>query len=358
MARSKGFQGIYARKKGSAWGTAVAAGAGDGIDLVSIDVGDAGTDAIEDMQITGEATQRESSPGIQSVSPTMSSALRFEGHEKDIAQVLGTAGAPSTVDTTAKLHVLKIAKQIDGIFNTMAYEYVKDTAVAEVASVKWNKLVLSGQQSQKWMITISGLGFQWINTSAINTTTTIDTVTETAGREFALFSQSSFLLNGQGGAGLVLGTDDVWISGFELTIERGMDPRVSTQFGDRPDEPIDNGFLKVSGKFTVPAIQNVAPGGNMALFGEQVTLTRKKGTLTITSPNLAGSATAKYLHKIWLPNLQLGKGRPGIPGPQGPTMDFPFTAFHVTAIPTGFTAGYTQAVIWENQSKWATDALA
>jgi len=121
---------------------------------------------------------------------------------------------------------------------------------------------------------------------------------------------------------------------------------------------MDTGFAKISGSFTVPAIQNNSPGGNTALDAEQVTLTRKKATLTITSPTLAGAVSAPYFHKLWLPNLQIGTGRPGIPGPEGPTRQFPFTAFHVTTIPTGFTAGYIDAVTWENQSQRATDALA
>lgn len=356
--RSKGFQGIVGRKVGSVWGTAVAVGSGYGLEVINLDMGDAGTDLIEDMQITGRTTQREGLAGNKLFKPKFSTGLRYEGNGKDIAQVFGTAGVPSTVDTSGKKHVFKIKDNIDGIFNTLAYEYVKDTFVAELASVKWTKLTIKGEQGQKIILEVEGIGFDWTNASVTNDTTTIDTITLPSGREFALFSQLVMLMNANSGGGLAAGTDDVYISAFEITIERALEPRVSTRFGNRTDEPIDNGFLKVSGSFTVPAIQNDTVGGNTALDVVQAAATRQKAKFLITSPNLAGASTAYYQHVLWLPNLQLGKGRPGIPGPQGPTRVFPFEAHHVATVPTGFTSGYLDAVTWENVNVDATDGLA
>ena len=357
MARSKGFQGIVGRIKGTTWGTAIAAAALSGLEVESLEMGDAGTDVIEDMQITGRVTQREATAGNLLVKPSFLTSLRYEGNEKDIAQVFGTAGTPSTVDTSARLHVFKIKDNIDGIFNCLAYEYLKDVFVAEIASAKWTKLTISGKQGDRVRIRLEGIGFTWINNSATNTTTTIDTVTLPTNREFALFQQLVFWINDNSAAALD-STFACHIMEFELMIERAMEARVSTQFGNRTDEPIDTGFAKVSGSFTVPAIQNNSPGGNTAFDAEQVTLTRKKALLNLSSTSLAGAVSAPYFHKLWLPNLQIGKGRPGIPGPQGPTRQFPFIAGHVATAPTGFTSGYVDAVTWEAQSQNAVDALA
>jgi len=143
-----------------------------------------------------------------------------------------------------------------------------------------------------------------------------------------------------------------------LNVERGMDARFSTGGGQISDEPIENGFLKVSGSFDFPALDSASPEGNAQFLAEQMAATLKKATLTFTSPTLAGAATSYYSWKIWLPMLQFGAAKVGIPGPGGPTWTIPFQAWHVPTIPTGFTATYVDAVTLENTSKLTTDPLA
>ena len=354
MARSKPFQGIVGRKKGSTWGTATVPAAADGLEVISL-VPSGGSDLIEDMQLTGRVTQREADAGLRNITVTMRTGLRYEGNERDIAYVLGTAGTPSTVDTSGKLHAFKIKDSLDGIFETLAYESIKDTKVEELSSVKWNKLKLSGKAGERVELECSGICHDWSDSSASNTTTSIDSITITAAREFVQFAQGLLWINAQSGAGLATG-DRVDISGFEVNFERGMDARFSTGGGLKCDEPIENGFLKVSGSFEFPALQD-GTGGNAAFLAEQMSGTRKKATLTFTSPTLAGAATAYYFHKLWFPNLQFGQAKVGLPGPGGPTWSIPFQAWHVTAVPTGFTAGYLDALTWENQSKLGTDPI-
>ena len=355
MARAKGFQGICGRKKGATWNTATVPAATDGIEVISV-VPSGGTDLIEDNQITGRVTQREASAGSKNVTVTLRTALRYEGNGFDVAMVLGIAGAPTTVDTSGKLHAFKIKDSLDGLFSTLAYEVMKDTKVEELTSVKWNKLKISGKAGERIEIELSGISSTWTDASAANTTTTIDSVTLTATREYALFHQAVLLMNAQGGAGLAAG-DAVHISEFEINIERGMDARFSTGGGQVCDEPIESGFLKVSGSFGFAALQD-GTGGNAAFLADQMAGTRKKATLTITSPNLAGAATEFFNHKLWLPNLQFGEAKVGIPGPGGPTWSVPFVAWHVTTIPTGFTTGYVDALTWDNSNQDAVDALA
>jgi len=355
MARAKGFQGIVGRKKGATWNTAVVPAALDGIEVVSV-VPSGGTDLIEDQQITGRVTQREASAGVKNVTVTLRTALRYEGNGREIAYVMGTAGTPATVDTTGKTATYKIKDDLDGIFNTLAYEITKDTKVEELTSVKWNKLTLRGKAGERIELEVSGIASNWTDASASNTTTSIDSITLPANREFALFHQALLWVNAQSGGAVATG-DRVDISGFEITIERALDTRFSTGGGQICDEPIPSGFAKVSGSFEFPALQD-GTGGNQAFLAEQMAGTRKKATLTITSPNLAGSATAYYQHKLWLPNLQFGPAKVGIPGPGGPTWSIPFQAWHVAAIPSGFTAGYLDAVTWDNTNQDATDALA
>jgi len=353
--RAKGFQGIVGRKKGATWNTAVVPAAADGIEVLSV-VPSGGTDLIEDNQITGRVTQREASAGLKNMTVVLRTALRYEGNGFDVAMVTGLAGAPTTVDTTGKLHVFKIKDSMDGIFNTLVYESVKDTKVEELSSVKWNKLKISGKSGERVEIEISGIVANWTDASGTNTTTSIDSITLTATREYALFHQAVLWMNAQSG-GALSGSDAVRISEFEINVERGMDARFTTGGGQVCDEPIENGFLKVSGSFGFAALED-GTGGNAAFLAEQMAATAKKATLAISSPNLAGSATEKYSWKFWLPNLQFGAAKVGIPGPGGPTWSIPFTAWHVATVPTGFTAGYLDAVTIENTNRLTTDVLA
>lgn len=353
--RAKGFQGLVMVKKGTTWGTAVAGGAGDGLRVLSLET-PGNTELIEDRSI-GSVAQLHGYGGNRTVDVTLVTNLRYEGNGRLIAGVLGTAGVPTTIDVSAKQHDYKVAEQIDGIFWALAYELVKDTKVIEVPSVKWNRLVLRARAGQACELELSGIGFDWKDDSAVNTTTTIDTVTTPTADEQALFKQAVLLANAQGGAALAGPGDGVFLASFEVTIERSLERRITTEFGDKTIQPIESDFCKVSGSLEFGEARD-GTGGNLAFMAEQMAATRKKAKLNITSPNLAGAATQKYEHVLWLPNVQFGAGKPGIPGPQGQTWTLPFQAWRVTAIPTGFPTGFTGPVSWQNFNVDAADPLA
>lgn len=360
MARAKGFQGIVGRKKGSTWGTAVVPASSDGLYVVNLS-SPFNTARIENRQISGKATTRAPIAGAREGTVSFETQLRYEGNEVDIALGLGTAGAPSTVDTSGKQHVLKPKDDVDGIFATLAYELLKDTQVVEISSYKTTKLTLSAEAKGEVMLKVEGIGHDWSDSSSSNTTTTIDSVTLPSNNEIAAFSQCVWRQNAQAGGELATdGTEDIYISGFEVVIERKLEGRISTKFGNRVDEPIPqaNDFpLMVSGKLKFPAIQD-GTGGNKAFMAAQMALTAYKAKLIITSSTLAGAATQYFQHVLWFPYILFGDGKPGIDGAGGQTWEIPFEAHHVGTIPTGFTAGYTDAVTWEVFSQRAGDALA
>jgi hypothetical protein len=293
---------------------------------------------------------------------SMQTDLRYEGLEPLLAFVLGTAGAPSTVDTSAKLHALKINNQIDGIHATVAYELIKDTTVVEVSTVKFTGFTIRGRQGRPVEIEFRGVGHQYkYGTSSTNTTTTIDTVTLPTNLEWALFKHAVLNYNAQNGADFS-GTDLLYLTGFEVNVERMMEGRVSTEFGDKASEPIETDFMKVTGSLEFPDV-NTGTGGSSALAADQLTYantaaTAKKMKLSLTGATLAGAATQKFAHVLWFPYVVLGEGKPGITGPEGQTWSVPFESFAVSAVPTGFTAGYTGALTYDVYSQRATDALA
>jgi len=362
MAKGVGFTGIVAVKRNpNAWGgAAVAAGALDGIWVNSI-TGSASTEVIESEEIQGRATQVEGDNGNLVVGVPLAAPLWYEGLEPLLGHFFCLAGAPTTLDTSAKQHTFKLKDQMDGFFQTVAYEIIKDLKVNEFDFVKWNKLTLRVSPGRA-TIEMEGIGFSFSDASAINTTTTIDTVTMTANREAAQFRQLLVRTNAQGGAGLGAG-DALHVSGFEITIERGLERDFTTEFGNKTSEPLPAagtaGATKVSGSFAFSNLISGGTGQNAQLVAEQIAGTLRKADITLTADTLAGAATQKFQHILYLPKIKLEAAqKPGLTGLGRLGWTVPFKAHHVGAIPTGFPAGFIDAITWVNISKRTTDALA
>lgn len=358
MARAKGFESLIAWKKGTTWGTAVAAGALDGIYAKSVPFPDGGTELIENMQISGSPTQKPPTLGDRRFTGSILADLVYEGLETLIAQVMGTAGAPSTVDTTAKLHVFKIKQELDGIFGTLAYEAVKDTTIFEAPSFKLTGFTLRGKANGNIEIEFRGIAYDFTPSSAVNTTTTIDTVTVPTNSQYlSTFGHLAFWMNAQTGAALD-STMAYFISEFEVTVDRAIEAVVTTRFGNKVDEPHQNGFAKVGLRVTFAHLQD-GTGGNLSLIADQLAGTEKKAQIRLTSTVLAGAATQMFQHILWFPRIvALPSEKPKLTGPNVLSWSQSFQCYHVTTIPTGFTAGYTDALTYEVYSQRAADALA
>jgi Phage tail tube protein len=354
--RAKGFQGIVGIKKAVAWGTPVVPGALSGVYVESLET-PVDRQLIPNPVLTGRVTMKKSSLGNKSGTVTLKCPLRYEGLELLAALIQGTAGVPSTVDTSARQHDLLLAESIDGLFATLAYELIKDTKVIEIPAVKWNKLMVTAKQGAMVELEFSGIADDYNDASASNTPTTIDTVTITSNENFAVFREVEVLMNAQAGAGLASPGDQVAVEGFTLTIERQMEARVTSRRGDKTDEPIDTGPAQVTGQFEFGFLEGGADG-NSGFMADQLAGAEKKAKILITSSQLAGAATAYYQWIFWLPLIQFGPAKPGLPDAGGQKWVQPFEAHHVDTVPTGFTAGFTGACTLQITSKLTTDPLA
>lgn len=355
MARGKGFQGIIGQKKATTWGTAVACGATDGIEVESLNIS-GGVELIPDMQLSGTVTMKPSSTGNHKVEVTIKTALRYEGLEPILAQFQGTAGAPTTVDTSAKQHALKLKADIDGVFATVAAEYLKDTKVLEIPGVKWNKLKITGKEGQRVMLEMTGIADTLTDASATNTTTTIDTVTLPSAREYVTYAQFLFYLNDQTAGSLA--ATPIYIQAFDLSLERPMKENVTTERGNKTSEPLPSGFATGSLKLDFAVAQD-GTGGNVLFIADQLAGTPKKAKLQFTSSTLAGAATQYFQIIVWLPYVQLLPGAKPTPSEPGAIAWSQDSELHgVTAIPTGFPTGYIDMVTIDVYSTRTTDPLA
>ena len=358
MAKSKGYQGIVGFKKATTWGTAVVCGAASGLEVSAVEI-EANRGIIPRPTITGRVTRREGDKGNVEVGGPIRLPLRYESCGGLIAGLMGTAGVPTTVDTSARLHTFKINDNIDGIFWTLAYEILKDTTIFEFNTLKIQSFTIRWQIPGEAMLEVQVLGHDFTDASAINTTTTIDTVTMSANLEIAQARQMVVRLNAQAGAGLAAG-DVVYCTSGEVTVSRPLERDFTTEFGDKSSEPQppagDGAFATVSGSLTFSQYQT-STGGNSAYVLEQLNRTLKKMDWTLTGDNLAGAATAKYSFGLFFPMVVFGSGKPHLT-PGGLGWQVPFESHHVTAAPTGFTAGFVDAVTITNQNQIATDVLA
>lgn len=360
MARGKGFAGIVGRKKATTWGTAVAPAALGGFEVTSIET-PGNLALVDNNQINGTVQPGAKLAGNVAVTVTAKGHLRYEGGWLyALAQLMGTAGAPTTADVSGKQHVLKVNSNTDGLFDTVCYEIIKDTTVVEVPSCKWNRFTLRGRSGQPLEFELQGIGdaYNW-GTSATNTTTSVDSITYSANAEIALFKHAKVLMNAQSGADFsdTLAGDQLPVTGFEVTIERPMEAVFSTARPGLSTEPRDTGWFVVTGSFDYPDLDS-ATGKNAAYIATQITGTPQKAKIVITGSTLAGSATQYFQLNLWFPYLQLADGKPSISGPEGLTWSQSWESKAVATIPTGFTATYTHSITIDAFNKIATDLLA
>lgn len=285
--------------------------------------------------------------------------LRYEGVGRIIAGVLGSDSQAQIGVTGAYKHVMKPTGSVDGIFFTLAYEILKDLLVYEFNTLKLRRLTIRATIPGRIQLETETIGHDFTDASGINTTTTIDTITLPANREVAQARQFVVRMNAQAGAGLAA-ADAKYLSAFELTIERPLEADFNTEFGDRSSEPMppsgEGAFFTVSGNLTFSQLDNAATGGNSPLVMAQMNRSLQKMDVTITGDNDAGTGE-KFRHVIYLPMVVLGDGKPTLSqGALG--WQIPFTAHHVSAIPTGWPAGYVESVVWENVSTITTGYLA
>lgn len=361
MPKGKSYQGIIGlRKNTNPWGgAALAVGAGHGIKVISIGL-EGNRDILFTKNITGRVTQLKGDKGNKVIQGDVFEAeLVYEGLELAIASVLGSSSAPTTVDTSAKKHVWKVADSVDGLYSTLAYEIVKDTLEDEFNCVKITGLSIRAQAGGRVMIIVRGIAHDFDPASVINTTTTIDTVTTPANSVLGvLFRQLVVRLNDESSG--ALGANDVrYVSAFEINIDRNLEVDFTSEFGDRTSEPQppdnDDPFMKVTGSITFSRLDTASPGGSTGLRATQLAGTSQKLDLTLTGDTLAGAAAQKFQHVLYLPSVQFGNGKPKL-GKLGWTL--PWTAWHTAASPTGFPAGYVDAITWEAYNQKSTDALA
>lgn len=352
MAHQKGALSLLGIGKGVTWNTVALVT--KAIAYRPAETIKSNVELIPSDEVTGSAQKQTGDAGARMFGGDIPVPIRYEGHEWHLlADILATAGAPATVDTSAKKHVFKINNSADGVFRTLAID--KQVKVHEFKSWKGTGFKLSCSKT-KAEIVFRGVASDLDEASATNTSGVIGALTLPANKAFMLFKQLVVRANAQGGAGLGAG-DALHVAGIDIDVDRNLKTdEITTALGNLIDEPTNLGHVVV--KVTLHfARAKDGTGGNVAFRSNVESKTPQKMDFTFTGDTLAGAATQKF-QSIWYVNgLQLEEGMYNANGPGIADYSITGEAHRVLAAPTGFPAGYTDALTVEVYNQHGSDYL-
>ena len=301
MPGVSGVEMKYALKKGAQWGTAVEAGAGDGLLLLPTGVKSGGA-AIEVDDSQGLFWSQDGTPGQVDINGDLPGYLRYDGCDLLLALFMGIAGAPALHSGGAASYdyVYDLADNIDGLFATFVRHW--KSYVEEVRSLKITSLTLSGERGKPLKLVANGIGDNSVR-DGVNKAATFANVTiaETANRVH--FAQGVFRMNNRDATALTAG-DAIYPNSFELTAKRDLQGVPSGQLttgGTNPrdiiDEPVNNGLPEVRLKLGFPYHTS------KTRLDELGTDTRKKLDITFTGPDIEAGIPRQF--GLQLPHLQM-----------------------------------------------------
>lgn len=338
---TKGFLTRGGAVPGVTWGTPVAIGANRLFEYFSESIS-ADVQLIANEQNAGSGTRRAGDKGNEFYRGDIVLPAKFETLDLILAQIMGAAAAQVQQGADlAYLHALSHAEDLIGKFVTLAF--AKEIEVHEYDSVKLTGFDFESEAgSQAARLTVHAIGRKLnVNVgSGTNTLATMASATMLAVRQRIFHNQLALWLNDQSGAALDSSMVQA-VTRFMLSVRRPFVEDEIPAGASNIVEPVQDGHAEVSGSMTFRVYRASAA----ARFADQLAKTQKKATATYTGP-IANGATP-YSLKFWLNALQFSPFAPSVAGPGAVTVECPFVAHEVAAIPTGFPAGYVRPVTIE-----------
>lgn len=288
---------MAAFKKGSAWGTELELGAGNGVLVKSLTLGKTRPDASDPA--IGTQFEEYSDLGNIEAPVSLGADMRYDGLLNMLAQVFGTAGVPAQQAATAAYkHQLQLAADRYGIFGVLGANYKAN--IFSNPSVKWTGFTLKGPDKEGMVeLELRGVAFDLLHASAVNTVATFVNVTIPYKGHRVLFRQGVFRINAQGGAALASPTDVVKVKSFELTYDAPALGEYTSEFGHRIDQPTDDGRPVATLKLDFARYDDAGKLRLDAFDAETI----YKGDITFTGANIATTYDRKLI--VRMPQMKL-----------------------------------------------------
>ncbi|GAB4486017.1 MAG: hypothetical protein OHK006_13200 [Thermodesulfovibrionales bacterium] len=293
MASATGSEIKAAVKKASAWGTAVAVGANNGLLIRPSNIKKDRPSEIDDS--LGLYFPKDSDIGEIKAEGSVEAWLRYDSLDLMIALAMGaTGGAPTQQGATpAYAQKFTLANTLDGLFATFCIN--NQINIDECPSLKVTGFTIKGEVGKALSITFDVVAIDKITGSVTNTLVTFANVTyfETANR--VLYSQGVIRMNAQSGGALGSG-DTIYPRSFELSFKRKMSGVYGAGSFDKIDEPTNDGLPEVKLKLEFPRYTSAG------YFTDWDANAAKKLDMTFTGGLIASTYYRTF--KISLPNLK------------------------------------------------------
>ena len=345
MSTGKGFKGVAGLAKAGTWGTPVAVGAGEQIPFNSESL-TPDVQFIPDEQISGTALTFFGDKGNEFHSGDVMLDFDWGLDQLIVALALatGTAGAPTQLGGEAAYqHDLLLNDDLEGLFATLVFD--KNTGkVWEYTTAKVGGFTIAQQNNQRAKVTLPFIphALNLNDASGTNNTSTIGNLTLPSVSSFARFAQMKVYANAQGG-GALGASDLIYTSEMEFTWDNNFPTDdVTTQYGDKVDEPVRDGDPVIGGSLRFSKANN-NNGGNQTLFENMLDKTRMKALIEWTGPLV--TASYNYTLSIYLPDIQFASGDQNIGGKERIPLNLEFVCNKATAAPTGFPSGVTHPAL-------------
>ena len=352
MAITKGFNALTALKKAASWHIPVVCGAGDGFEITDESVVPE-RELAESRGLTGSGTQFSGDAAKLNAGGDISAEAKYEGLDLALALAMGTAGVPAQQGgEDCYLHTLALNDDLEGLFATWCVDYGFE--IWEFANLKIGGLGFDISESDfigKFTFPSIAHNMNQNVGSGTNTNATFASVTLPTNRDLALFSQVQVLINDASAGALASGTDDVYTTGLNVTLDNMLEGDFTTKWGYLTEEPIPTDFKMVTGEIQLPHFDNVT--GN-ALLADQLAKTKKKMEIILTGP--VCDTSYFFSLKFIFPEVQFATGAPPVDGPGKTPWTIAFKGSKALAAPTGMTV--TEALTIEMQNQNGADPLA
>ncbi len=252
----RGAIGLCALQKASTWGTAVEAGALDGVLITSSSL-TGGKEVIPDETLSGDGYGNAPDIGQEIFTGTVTMPFRYAGRCPNIlAGIFGTAGAPSEVESSLEYtHAISLESRLGDFWtwverrgNVSAWEY----AAAKITSLV---IEVSGRGRATMDVGFIATGLTR-DDSGTNTIATTANVTVQTPIEPIYLGDCRLRLNTQGG-GALAGGDTLKPNLIRLTIERGLseDFKSDQTLGRKCQDPVEEGDVGIFLQLGFPEYQ-------------------------------------------------------------------------------------------------------
>ena len=326
---AQGREITAAIKKGATWGTPLAAGASDGVLILSEGLG---AGAAEDLiaEEAGVPFVEASDRGNVDIEGDVTAFYRYEGALNSLmALAMGTATVTQIGATTAYRHKFDLANTLDGVFGTWVVG--KNVSVWEWPSTKISGFTLSGEAGQPPQIEFQmrAHSLNRNTSSGTNNNTTLTSITYRSKTLRALFQHLTFRMNNQSAGALASPTDDVNITRFRLTYTRPIEA-THVQGSRFVIEPTENGLPEVGLEVQLPEYTADT------FLSDLDARTVKKADLTLDSGVSAGNGN-NYSLLIQFPQLNIVGAEAAVDGAGKIVAPVTLRAETAQSAPTGMT---------------------